>query len=338
MKDVNLTALGVSGSGKTCFLLGMYYEMSAGVNGYTLTTNDDEDDIELRGKWRKINDMQGVARFPTGTDKNGDYQFHLEYAHKRINTFHWMDYKGGIMESKSTENPEEYDELLKRIEESDCLCVFVDGKLLCKEDPEEMIRSVKDNCSSVILRFFSSYQEKKGTLPPIAIVVTKFDACKDYITKEQLTRIIKESFSSLFTAEENTKITIIPVSIGMHIEDEEYAGNLKPLNISKPLFFGIYKPLKNEWEELQKEQKDSHAEMAKLQATYDKITKKIFHKKKKKECKEKIEQLEECLKTIDKKVETFRKYERKIHSELEGLSLFWSGKEIVITAETDIEL
>ena len=36
------TTLGLSGSGKTCFMAGMYYKMSAGADGYTLKTGDDE--------------------------------------------------------------------------------------------------------------------------------------------------------------------------------------------------------------------------------------------------------------------------------------------------------
>lgn len=36
------TTLGLSGSGKTCLMAGMYYKMSAGADGYTLKTGDDE--------------------------------------------------------------------------------------------------------------------------------------------------------------------------------------------------------------------------------------------------------------------------------------------------------
>ena len=31
-----MTILGMSGAGKTCYLLGMYYELSAGMRGYTI--------------------------------------------------------------------------------------------------------------------------------------------------------------------------------------------------------------------------------------------------------------------------------------------------------------
>ena len=36
------TALGLSGSGKTCFMAGMYYKMAGGLEGYTLKADDDD--------------------------------------------------------------------------------------------------------------------------------------------------------------------------------------------------------------------------------------------------------------------------------------------------------
>ena len=40
MADTRFTALGMSGSGKTCYLLGMYYEMCVGVRKFTLVTTN----------------------------------------------------------------------------------------------------------------------------------------------------------------------------------------------------------------------------------------------------------------------------------------------------------
>ena len=40
MADTRFTGLGLSGSGKTCYVLGMYYEMCVGLRGFTLTTTN----------------------------------------------------------------------------------------------------------------------------------------------------------------------------------------------------------------------------------------------------------------------------------------------------------
>lgn len=339
MKDINLTALGIKGSGKTCFLLGMYYEMSAGVNGYTMTTVEDQYDIELRRKWKKINETQGPSRFPTGTDRNEDYQFNLEYAHKKINSFHWMDYKGGIMETRGMEGEEEgeYDELSKRIKESDCLCIFVDGKLFCKESEQDIVRNVRDNCSSMINHFISNYQEENGHLPPVAIVVTKYDLCKDFVTEVQQQNVIKKAFPSLFTSERNSKVTIIPVSIGMHIEDQEYGGSLEPINIYKPLFFGIYEPLLEEWKKSQNKQKSLQKQLADKEAEYDVLKKKLLYKRKKKELGVEVAHLKDEVRKASKREAKYKKYVDRVHRELEGLPLFHEGKQSVIT-EMESEL
>lgn len=78
-------------------------------------------------------------------------------------------------------------------------------------------------------------------LPPTAIVVTKYDICKDDTDEEELCEIIEESFSPFFTKDENQKIvTIIPVSIGTNIMDDDCSGKMKPLNIHLPIFMGIW--------------------------------------------------------------------------------------------------
>ena len=55
MGDTQLTILGMSGSGKTCYLLGLYYKMVAGLKGYTLKTDDDTD-VLLRDRYTKLSD------------------------------------------------------------------------------------------------------------------------------------------------------------------------------------------------------------------------------------------------------------------------------------------
>ena len=52
MVDTQITILGMSGAGKTCYLLGLYYKMGAGMRGYTITTDEDTD-VELRDRYKK---------------------------------------------------------------------------------------------------------------------------------------------------------------------------------------------------------------------------------------------------------------------------------------------
>lgn len=78
-------------------------------------------------------------------------------------------------------------------------------------------------------------------LPPTAIVVTKYDLCKDDTDEDELSEIIEEAFSPFFAKDEIRRIvTIIPVSIGANITADDYSGKLKPLNIHLPIFMGIW--------------------------------------------------------------------------------------------------
>lgn len=323
--NINITAIGASGSGKTCFLLGMNYVMSAGVKGYTLTTADDEVAAELRKKWDKINEGQAFPHFPPGTDQMVDITFNLEYTYQKIRSFRWMDYKGGLVDEFEPENQEEYEALVNRVKISECLFIFVDGDVLCTLDKKVMLQDVKARCSSKINKFISKYIEfvgRKKNLPPVAIVVTKFDKCKNYVNTDQLEEVIKEAFSPLFSYDGNENdVTIIPVSLGIDTENRDRVGILQPINIYKPLFFGIYHPLKRECDEFSEKRDKLRNMVAVSQEAYNK---RFSFKGKKKRGKE-LEMLKAELRELEATVARYEKSVEKISSELKGLSVFNQG-------------
>ena len=58
------TILGETDSGKTCYLLGMYYEMSMGEAGYTVVATNEEDDGKLAERYERLKDKsRGQSRF-----------------------------------------------------------------------------------------------------------------------------------------------------------------------------------------------------------------------------------------------------------------------------------
>ena len=82
-------------------------------------------------------------------------------------------------------------------------------------------------------------------MPPIAIVITKCDKFRE-AKIDDIEEAIKESFSALFIKNRDKKkiVTIIPVSIGKNISDNDYSGRLEPVNIHIPIFWGIWFTLK----------------------------------------------------------------------------------------------
>lgn len=242
MADTQITILGMSGSGKTCYLLGLYYRMGSGLKGYTITTDDDTD-VNLRDRYARLCDvsLDLEKRFPAGTDNISKYEFDLQYGYNTIMSFDWMDYPGGLLDRKNSGNLDDYENLKTSINNSSSLFICVDGSLLVGDDIDEKIDNIKDNCSNVINTFFTEYLKSKNELPPTAIIITKYDICKDDTDAEELCEIIKEAFSPFFVKNNTKKIvTIIPVSIGINIMENDGSGKVKPLNIHLPIFMGIW--------------------------------------------------------------------------------------------------
>lgn len=332
MDEVSFTMLGMTGSGKTCFLTGMYYEMSSGIQGYTLSADDDVD-IELRNKWERLCDEKnGINRFPVGTDKTEQYKFILEYAYEAIKEFNWLDYPGGDLEKKSTGNIDSYKEIEEAILKSTCLYICVDGQLLCEKNEEVMIENVRNKCSSKINGFLSKYINKNKVLPPVAIVVTKYDMCHD-VKGEIMEEVVKKSFSSLFVENHDKRklVTIIPVSIGKNISDDNYSGRLEPINIYIPLFWGIWFSLKRDLKQYRIIEEEVKRKATIVKSEIGKISDKLIcfgRKKKLKVMNEDLKETSKKLIVLQKKIIKQNGYVDRIYEQLEEIDVFIGGDKL----------
>ena len=259
------TTLGLSGSGKTCFMAGMYYKMSAGADGYTLKTGDDEA-LKLTSYYEKMRDRSGTERFPETTNQSSHYTFELQYMYKPIETFQWVDYTGGLLRNKNSGDAEEYQKLKTAIANSEVLYIFVDGGLFLEDDElvsasndkektEILVDVIQESCARSINHFLSEYAAENQKLPPIAIVITKSDLAYQAIGKSNKTEAyhiicnaVKKAFTPLFSMPENmdselgfsTVVGIIPVTLGKNISVNNNSGKLRPLNMHLPIYVGIY--------------------------------------------------------------------------------------------------
>ncbi|HRU98521.1 MAG TPA: hypothetical protein P5092_13945 [Ruminococcus sp.] len=265
--DTIMTILGMSGSGKTCYLLGMFYKMTGGLKGYNLHTDDDTH-TDLCHRYDILNDEnKGNSRFPKPTDTPEKFVFDLQYGYQDILSFEWTDYPGGYLKEKNDGDVEGYNEIKESILNSSTLFICIDGSLLCGDDTEDKIDRVRDNCSNVINHFFSEYRLENNHLPPTAFIVTKYDMCKQDTDLDELCDIIEEAFSGFFAAISDSKsiTTIIPVTLGKNISEDDATGDLKPENIHLPIFMGI-------WFALRSHVKKLSAENSNLSAQIDELT------------------------------------------------------------------
>ena len=82
MAGRKFTILGETGSGKTCYLLGMYYEMSMSVAGYTVIATDPDADKNLTLRYEMLKDKsRGQNRFPAGTNDVQKFNLRLFGQH-----------------------------------------------------------------------------------------------------------------------------------------------------------------------------------------------------------------------------------------------------------------
>lgn len=237
------TILGETGSGKTCYLLGMYYEMSMGEAGYTVVTTNEEDDVKLAERYERLKDKsRGQSRFPDPTDQSQKYNFVLAYNYEGIAEFEWVDYPGGWLDSRyrNTVNAQQYNEVKKSILNSDTLFICIDGENLVGRDTKAKIRKVATKCSRNISPYLFELKKEVKNFPPIVIIVTKYDMCMHDTDPDEIREIVQHErvFGGLFKGDK-TFIAIIPVSLGDTLMDDSYSGDLDPINISLPILLGV---------------------------------------------------------------------------------------------------
>lgn len=244
MAGRKFTILGETGSGKTCYLLGMYYEMSMSVAGYTVVATDPDADRNLSLRYDLLKDKsRGKGRFPAGTEQAERYNFNLQYNYETIHPFEWVDYPGGFLDPRRRdESLQDYQEVAKSILESEMLFICIDGANLVGSSTQKKIRNVKTRCAKFINPYLTDLRNKLKAegqgLPPIGMLVTKYDICADDTDADEVREIVEEAFEGLFGGND-TFVAIIPVSLGDTLEDDDCQGELDPLNVHLPVLMGI---------------------------------------------------------------------------------------------------
>lgn len=240
------TILGETGSGKTCYLVGMYSEMAAGIGGYSIIAKNDEDDLKLQDMYDRMYDSSlGADRFPAASDQAQKYEFKLQYGFRDIMPFSWLDYPGGIIRAKGSEDEVAYNTLKEHVKESSTLFVCIDGEKLKGNRTSEKLRKIRRTTQN-INKFLADYLNEDNKVPAVGIIITKFDCCCEDTNKDEIEKIIRNSISPLFTEEAKAFVVFIPVSLGSEIADYGNS-NIEPLNIHMPIAMGIYFALLNKY-------------------------------------------------------------------------------------------
>ena len=239
-----ITMLGVSNSGKTCFIYAMYDFMQKVQKGFTFITKDPDVDLDLNEGWESIA-FDGI--WPAGTQKTLLYDFSILFNSNPIMEFSWCDYRGGAITERSTD--QDVKELHSRIFDSGCLIICI-GADTIKEIINGNYRRRREliRLNNLITRF--GVQNKRRI--PIVFTLTKADlyTAEDY---KKLLTIIKEYFSSLYVKGSNWLHAIVPVTLGKfkYTNNNRIDGVVSPKNVHVPVMFFLHSILKERIFEIQ---------------------------------------------------------------------------------------
>jgi hypothetical protein len=233
MSDIGITMLGSSGSGKTCYMLAMYAVMSTGIRGFTFTTQDPDDDLDLADDWERL-EVNGTWPDPTTQSKN--WLFDCSYGFKKIKGFKWHDYRGGALTDRS--KPDDRKVLRQKFNNSSCIILCISGEVL--------MNFIQGSCGKPkevgqFNSFMNKFRNEMGKTVPVVIAITKSDLCGDILEKG--VEVIKGWVNALFAPGSGWLTMICPVSLGTGSQDNF---EVYPENVHLPVTFAIFHALQKD--------------------------------------------------------------------------------------------
>lgn len=243
-----LSVIGISRSGKTCYLYAMAKTMLRGYAGLNVNAIDDVASKELKKGWREI---RRNAKWPPATDFFTKTAFNCSINLRPAMDFLWNDFKGGALTSMNEVDDKFCQEFKEFIKSSDGLIIFVAANEL--QDILQEVEDydlIEDDLESLTELFIKNKVELSQI--PVTIVISKADLLKDN-EKPYILEIVKEIFKPLFEVGNNMKVLTVPVCIGTNLgrcsQGESIQGvvfqNPNDGNIHIPILFNLYHFLKD---------------------------------------------------------------------------------------------
>ena len=257
-ESIKITLIGGRGSGKTCYLLGMYIMMNYGkaLDGFHLST-DHEIDTRFAELWHNLITLDGVHRWPP---KNSnpiiEYDFDLNCAYEKIISFDWIDYRGGALYDNY--NSSELVEIEERIIESNCIFICISSENFNLNGNVEF-SNYRDIAVTKINNLISkSRDEGDRNIPPaVVIIITKSDLWEGIIEERLIINNIKNVFQNLFSKNSDWLVLVCPVSLGREIleDDPKDRNNINTKNLHVPILFSLYAEMLREICEYERKRK-----------------------------------------------------------------------------------
>lgn len=236
-----ITIVGISQAGKTCYMISMFSKMNRGVDGFSLTSTTNFQDIKRMIRRLGDKNLPIEQRLPVLSNNVEKYHLSLKYTLKELSEIEWIDYPGGQFENDNFEDSGNI-EFCEHVTTSDCLFLCVDGSAFSKGENTDISNELFYNQGGMdtnnLLQHVSD--ANNGYLPKICIIITKYDKVpEEKRGKKTIYNIVSEVFPVLFekTNFNQRVVGICPVTLGKYFETE---GKLDPQNVEKPILFSTF--------------------------------------------------------------------------------------------------
>ena len=270
---MNICLLGLSGSGKTCYLYTATHVLARGVevNGHTISATSSNRQQAIR--LNKGIEQMASGIWPEGSINTMTYPFDLKIDGKSVFPFTIYDYRGGMLNGLSDKDQDDVEEIFDTFEESSCIVILVDGDTIMQAlEPRHLTPTHRQNVSFVAqlkarneLNYIESLvkecNERMSRNVPILLAITK----SDIFFPEELDagkKLLKELLPSVFSLRNDMIVGITAVTLGedLHNEDGKLSGTLclnTDGNVHLPILFALF-------QEIDEIGEDTDAEEARL--------------------------------------------------------------------------
>lgn len=230
---------GITASGKTCYFYGMLRKMMMGHHGFIIRPQQ-KDYTALRMGIKRLGDtkLPLEQRFPAPSAHMDCYTLDLLYNYKQLESFEWVDYPGEFVEQANTD-------FIQLLEGANCLFICVDGEVIQGDegDIDEIVETLINDRGGFELNYALSQasEKNKDDLPPICIMVTKYDKVSPALrNKEAIRNIVGQVFTELFSPNSGgatRMVTVCPVTLGKNLDE---GAKLDPKGVEMPICFATY--------------------------------------------------------------------------------------------------
>ena len=263
---MKISILGVSRSGKTCYISAMSQIVKNcklnGAQRISIKENDTTNQLELDNNFMT---MVTEMRWPKNTDITTAYNFRMQYSDGNslvyIDSLRMDDYRGGVLTALGPQADKDRKNFLNSMSDTAVILFLIDGTTILNAmddlDKAPIHRGSATAAEKLAARNEISIMENilynhinqgntKKELPPLMLVVTKSDVFESDEEYKNGVAMVMELLSSLFVIGNNTFVAITKVSLGTNLEKDINGGIMGSLDISTkhnihiPMLFALY--------------------------------------------------------------------------------------------------